>query len=137
MATMSKKTTLKASIGREHYRVKLQARQHSFLADEPLEAGGADSGPAPDEYILAALASCTAATLRMYADRKGFDLESVELELSLEVVPGTPPITHIKRLIQLHGHLDAAQRQRLLEIANKCPVHRILSNPIDIHTELL
>lgn len=134
---MNGKTTLTASIGKEHYMVKLQARQHTFSADEPIDTGGADAGPTPVEYLLAALASYTAATLRMYADRKGFDLESIDLELSLEVENGQPSVTHIYRSIKLSGNLDEQQRQRLLDIAKKCPVHRILSNPIDIHTQLL
>jgi len=107
---MTQKTTLTASIGKEHYRVQLKARQHTFLADEPIESGGADSGPTPAEYILAALASCTAATLRMYADRKGFELDGIELELSIETEKGQPPVTHIYRQIKLLGKLNADQR---------------------------
>lgn len=135
---MSTTTRLTASIGTTAYQVSLQAREHHFLADEPIQLGGQDSAPSPDEYLLAALAACTAATLRMYADRKGYNLQAVELELLLEqqTIDGKLQ-SRIQRRLRLVGQLNQAEQERLIEIANKCPIHRLLSNPIHIQTSLL
>ncbi|CUS47705.1 MAG: putative redox protein [Idiomarinaceae bacterium HL-53] len=114
---------------------------HRWLADEPETLGGADEGPAPMEMVLAGLGACTSMTLRMYAKRKEWPLEKVTVNLRHE--KGKPGADKrivgetIHREIQLDGELSAEQRERLLEIANKCPVHRTLSNPeLAISTEL-
>ncbi|HYB94078.1 MAG TPA: OsmC family protein [Vicinamibacterales bacterium] len=104
---------------------------HRLRADEPLEKGGGDTGPAPHELLLAALGSCTAMTLKMYADRKGWALKDVHITLNAQTSEAGFEIT---RQLSLHGELDAEQRQRLIEIADKCPVHRTLLGDIIIRT---
>jgi putative redox protein len=116
-----------------NYRVSLDDGQHTWLGDEPVSAGGSDSGPRPFALLLSSLGACTAITLKMYADRKGWPLEHIDVKLSLTT--GADGST-IDRAVSLHGPLDEAQRERLLQIANACPVHKILSRPIAIHTNL-
>jgi putative redox protein len=106
---------------------------HSLRADEETGKGGDDTGPAPHELLLAALGSCTATTLKVYAERKGWPLADVQVALTGATADGGFVIT---RKLTLVGDLDAEQRQRLLEIADKCPVHKTLSNTITIQTSL-
>lgn len=106
---------------------------HRLTSDEPIEAGGEDAGPAPHDFLLAALGSCTSMTVKMYADRKGWPLERVEVRLTQEKQEGAHVI---HRSIHFEGPLDDAQRARLLEIANKCPVHRTLTGEIRIESQL-
>lgn len=135
---MSKPTTLYASIGRDTYKTTLKTDDHQLIGDEPPSSGGSNLGPDPYEFILAGLATCTAATVRMYADRKAWDLEKIDLHLSLQVekLSGTQ-ITHIQREILFSGNLSEEQIQRLLEIADKCPVHRLLTHEVRIVTQLV
>jgi uncharacterized OsmC-like protein/alpha-beta hydrolase superfamily lysophospholipase len=116
---------------------------HRFLADEPVEVGGLDSGPGPYDLLLAGLGACTAMTLRLYAERKTLPLERVTVELNHSRIHATDcencetkegMLDRIERAITLRGALDAEQRRRLLEIADKCPVHRTLTSEIDIRT---
>lgn len=110
---------------------------HQGLADEQVEHGGADGGPEPHDFVLMGLGACTAMTLRMYADRKGWPLERVDVKLGLEkFVDGGTKSTRITRTVVVVGPLDDEQRGRLLEIANKCPVHQTLSGPIRIDSAL-
>ncbi len=130
--------TLKANIGRETYKTVLSTSDHEFIADEPEDMGGRNLGPDPFELFLSSLAACKAMTMRMYADRKQWDLESVAMELSLEVKPSDQQqTTYITVNIQLAGNLDDQQRQRILAIADKCPTHKLMQNPIVIHSNLL
>jgi len=121
------------------------AGRHVIHADEPLEAGGLDTGLSPYDLLCASLGACTAMTLRSYADLKGIPLERVSVELKHEKIHATDcaecetkegKIDRIERLIALEGALDPAQRQKLLEIANKCPVHRTLHSEVVIPTRL-
>jgi putative redox protein len=114
------------------YAQKIKARVHEWAAGEPVEVGG---------ILLSALGACTAITLEMYAARKGWPLEKahVTLEHSKEVRAGENggrPVDMIDRLVRLEGQLDDEQRARLIEIANKCPVHNTLTNRIEISTML-
>lgn len=123
------------------YAELIKARTHSWAAGEPVDVGGIDNGPTPYELLLSALGACTAITLEMYAVRKGWPLEKVyvTLEHSKEVKPGENgdrPVDMIDRIVRLEGPLDAEQRAKLIEIANKCPVHQTLTNRIDISTML-
>jgi uncharacterized OsmC-like protein len=114
---------------------EIEACGHELVADEPISAGGADAGPTPYDYLLAALGGCTAMTLRMYADRKGWPLEAVTVRLSQDKIHATDceeceteegRIDRLEREIELEGPLDEKQRQRLVEIADMCPVHRTM-----------
>lgn len=124
--------------GQGRYRQTVQAGRHSLLADEPEALGGGDAGPAPFDYLLAALGACTSMTLRMYAERKNLPLENVKVELWHEKIEieGQGKLDRIERHIGLQGDLTPEQRARLLEIANKCPVHRTLTANIRIDSLL-
>jgi uncharacterized OsmC-like protein/pimeloyl-ACP methyl ester carboxylesterase len=121
----------------------ITAGRHRFTADEPTSAGGLDSGPNPYDFLLAGLGACTAMTVRLYAERKALPLERVSVKLvhgrihaadceNCETKEGM--IDRIDRAITFEGKLDAEQRKRMLEIADKCPVHRTLTSEIDIRT---
>jgi putative redox protein len=104
---------------------------HAIRADEEAEKGGDDTGATPHELLLAALGSCTAMTLKLYAERKGWPLRDVHVTLNGANGEGAYSVT---RQVAIHGDLDAEQRQRLLEIADRCPVHRTLTGEITIKT---
>jgi uncharacterized OsmC-like protein/esterase/lipase len=117
---------------------------HRLLADEPVKLGGLDSGPGPYDFLLAGLGACTSMTIRLYADFKKIPLENVSVRLSHEKKihakdcencdTKVTKVDHIDRAITLEGPLDAEQRKRLMEIADKCPVHQTLESKIDIAT---
>lgn len=132
-----------------NYARELRLGPHLVRADEPRDVGGQDLGPNPYEYLLAALGSCTSITLRMYADLKKLPLRQVVVQLRHRKIhakdcaecaqdPGRPAkIDEIERHITLEGELTDAQRQRLLEIADRCPVHQTLQSKIRIVTSLV
>lgn len=127
-----------AENGKGRYQQEVRVGQHVLLADEPESVGGADAGPAPFDFLMAALGACTSMTLRMYAERKGLALTGVSVALNHEKIDlDGERRDRIGRRITLHGDLDPAQRQRLLEIANKCPIHKTLSQPVLIESELV
>jgi putative redox protein len=128
--------TVKASIGREHYKTILQSDTNQIMADEPKELGGTDLGFSPDELMAASLAACTAITLRMYADRKQFPLDHAEVEVTVHWDKQERK-TLLRKTLRFTGDLTAEQRQRLREIADKCPTHVAMLSPISIQTELL
>jgi putative redox protein len=126
---------IKASIGNEPYRIEIKSPTGNVvIADEPIEKGGQDKGFSPKELLVSALGACTCATVRMYADRKSWDLESVDA--AIELIEETGQTKFIRKL-QLTGKLDEAQRARLLAVANACPIHKILTNSIAIETVLV
>lgn len=131
--------------GRKGYQTEIIANGHRLLADEPIAVGGADTGPPPYDYLVAALGACTGMTLRMYADRHEWPLESAVVRLKHQKIHATDcqecetisgKIDTIEREIELEGPLDQEQRQRLLEIADRCPVHRTLHGEIVVKTSL-
>lgn len=126
-----------ATIKQELYRIQIESPSGNVvISDEPLEMGGRDFGFSPTELLASSLAACTSATLRMYADRKGWDLKEVKLEIDLDWDDNANK-TVINRRIQLLGNLDETQRERLFKVANACPVHKMLTNPIEINTEVI
>jgi putative redox protein len=111
---------------KQGYEHEIEMREHRLVADEPEEKGGADRGPKPTELLAAALASCTAITIEMYADRKEWDLGQVEVNVNFtEATASEPPKFGIQ--IKVEAELDEEQRERILVIAGKCPVHRALA----------
>ena len=134
---MSTKTKIQATIGRETYTSRLTMRGHTLLGDEPIENGGKDAGPTPTELVLSGLASCTVSTLRMYADKKGWNVDRIKVDLSiLTVKTETGQSAQIESVIAITGDVTEEQKQRMLDIARKCPVHKLLTNPIRIDSNL-
>lgn len=123
--------------GEAPYGQVLLTRDQVLLADEPQSLGGRNTGPRPTDIALMALGSCTAITVRMYAARKGWVIDRIAVRLRYDSAdPKNPDFKKIERLIEIDGQLDAAQRTRLMEIAEKCPVHRMLSQGVAIRSAL-
>ena len=108
-------------------------RDFTLIGDEPTEVGGSNQGPTPYEYLLAALGTCTSMTLSMYARKKEWPLENVRVDLKHEKVD---KVDVFHRVVHVEGDLSREQRERLLEIANRCPVHRTLESDIQITSVL-
>jgi uncharacterized OsmC-like protein/alpha-beta hydrolase superfamily lysophospholipase len=135
-----------ARTGPEGYRTDLKTGHHSLVADEPRALGGEDAGPSPYDLVLAGLGACTSMTLRMYADRKEWPLDEVRVRLKHTRLhkkdeeraedDGDARLDHVHREVELVGDLDGEQRARLLEIAERCPVHRTLEAGVRVETEL-
>lgn len=124
-----------ATLAKELYKIEIKTPTGNVLyADEPIEKGGQDKGFSPRELLASSLAACTCATLRMYADRKGWDLEKVNISIELNEEDGQTKFT---RKLEFIGKLDESQRTRLLNVANACPIHKILTGTIAIETVLL
>ena len=124
---------------------QIQTGRHSLIADEPTDVGGEDLGPSPYQFLTSALGACTAMTMRMYADRKGWEIDEIRVHLNhdkrhsddcADCESATAKIDHFDRIIEIDSQLDEKQLQRLLEIANKCPVHRTLEGDVKVHTKL-
>jgi len=125
-------THVQAIIKKEPYTTSIQTEELTFLADEPLALGGLNLGPTPKDLLAGALASCTTITLRMYADRKEWPLEKVLVDVTIDT-DTTPGQTKFIKKIELVGAgLTDEMKMRLLQIADKCPVHKILTQPITI-----
>lgn len=120
------------------YTSELQINQHQLMVDEPMDKGGEDTGPAPGDYLCAALASCKAITLRMYAERKQWNVGEIKVKVDLERDNSTDPSTNIfLSEISFTGKVDEEQRKRLEVIANSCPLHKLLSRPNEIRTTMI
>ncbi|MFI5452964.1 OsmC family protein [Pedobacter sp. UC225_61] len=121
-------------LDRSNYRSKIYSGGHFIYADEPANLGGTDEGMSPGALLLASLGSCTAITIRMYADRKEIALDTIKIELAICKEDQITKETTITRKIEFTGDLTSEQHERLLQIADKCPIHKLLSNPITILT---
>ena len=143
-AASSEGTVTVTESGSGTYTQQITAGHHALVADEPGPIGD-DAGPTPYDLLLAALGACTSMTVRMYADHKGWPLDRVQVTLrhsrihakdcaDCETTNGF--IDHIDRAIELAGDLDDAQRQRLLDVAERCPVHQTLTSEVQITTAL-
>jgi len=136
-------TVVVRETGGGKFQQEIVSGPHRFLADEPVKVGGLDSGPGPYDLLLAGLGACTSMTLRLYADHRKLPLDRVTVRLThnkihaedcLNCETKEGMVDRIDRNITMEGKLDAEQRKRLLEIADKCPVHRTLESEIDIRT---
>jgi putative redox protein len=139
-------TVIVTDAGTGKYTQRITSGRHVLVADEPASASGDGAGPSPYELLLAALGTCTAMTLRMYADRKGIPLQRTTVRLRhgrihaqdcADCETGKGMLSEITRDIRLEGQLDAEQRARLLMVADRCPVHRTLTSEIVIRTTLV
>ncbi|QRP48890.1 OsmC family protein [Amycolatopsis sp. FDAARGOS 1241] len=139
-------TVVVSEAGTGRYTQHVTAGGYEFVVDEPVSMGGDGSGPTPYDFLLGALGSCTAITLRMYADRKNIPLANVNIRLKHDRIHARDcercdtevgMVSRITREIELEGDLDDEQRAKLLAIADKCPVHRTLENQIDVQTKLV
>lgn len=141
---LSGESPVAVSIGKSGYTTEIIANGHSLIADEPESAGGANMGPTPYDYLVAGLGACKAITVRMYADRKQWPLDAIRIGLThtkihaddcrtCETQKGS--LDEIRGTITLEGNLDDDQRRRLMEIADKCPVHRTLKGDVQIITQ--
>jgi putative redox protein len=122
---------MKATATRERDKLihNVRVRKHELVSDEPKDHGGDDAGPSPQELLAASLASCTAITMEMYADRKGWEIGEVEVEVEYEPAQRGSP-TKFTMEVKLPKELPEDQRERLMQIAAKCPVHRTLEGEV-------
>jgi len=129
----AKIVTATAISGAIAYETKLEARTHTVIGDEPLEDGGKDMGPRPSEFLCMSLASCTAITLKMYAARKNWDTGAITVKVTRIIEEDH---TDMISEIQFEKSLDDATKERMMIVAKKCPIHKILTHPINIETKL-
>lgn len=126
-----------SSIKTELYKIEIKSPSGNvIIADEPVDLGGKDLGFSPKELLASALAACTNATVKMYADRKAWDLHEVRTDVELDYIK-VENKTVVKKKMDFIGNLDAAQKKRLLAIAKACPIQKILSNEIEINSEVV
>jgi len=136
---MTKEThlTVTATLDGAPYDTTVAVRRHRFTADEPVEQGGQDLGPKPHELLCSSLAACTAITVRMYVDRKQLPVRSIAVTCAMDrTADGGVVDTAFHLTVRLDGDLTEEQRQRVLQIANMCPVHKTLTNPLRISSAL-
>ena len=134
------------NIVEDNFTTSIQTKKHSLIADEPISVGGNDFGPSPYEYLNAALAACTVMTLKMYAERKKWDLQEVFVYIShskkhsddLPLEVDKPKyLDHISKKLKFVGNLDATQKERLKEISSRCPVHKTIASEVIFETQII
>lgn len=126
--------SITVSIGTEKFATQVDARQHVLRVDEPGELGGADTGATPYELLLGAVGSCKAITAKLYAERKGWALTGVRVELAHDRPEGRNGPERVRAVLTFEGDLDDDQRQRLLEIAEKCPVQKTVTGELTVES---
>ncbi|MEL6988763.1 MAG: OsmC family protein [Bacteroidota bacterium] len=135
---MAENKRVQVKIGKEHFKTEVIFEKHVLIADEPISIGGGDLGPTPGELFLSSLGTCAAITIRMYADRKAWDLQSVHIDLNLESKEDEQgEYTLVTECIRLEGKLDEKQTTRLLNIATKCPIARVVKGRVITKSELV
>ncbi|MFY7964068.1 MAG: OsmC family protein [Chitinophagaceae bacterium] len=127
---------IEGTIGKEKFKANIKWRNGVIVADEPLVVGGKDWGPDPYTLLLSSLVACTLSTLRMYIDRKGWTINSINVTANMYQANSDVYTTTIERDISFDDTIDDEQREKLLLIASKCPVSKILENKIIIQTKL-
>ena len=127
---------VKASLGTEKYYTEVIAGENKIITDEPLAQGGGNKGFNPYEILATSLASCTAATLRMYIDRKGWDIPQINVEVDLENYPQTKTAQFARVIDFGTSEISEDIKDRLFKIADACPIHKILTNNIEILTKI-
>jgi|TARA_B110000483_G_scaffold86753_1_gene107134 putative redox protein len=135
---MKMKDTLHANgtLGAENYLMEIKTTKHTVMVDEPKSIGGADQYPNPAQYVLSALASCTAITIKMYADNKGWDVGNINVDVKMKDVISTgKPTKTIVKAVQFENPLEDEQIERLLTIGSKCPVSKLLEQPVNMEFE--
>jgi putative redox protein len=140
MALLNRNTTPTRSMRaiarqREKYTHDVKAGDHTITADEPVQSGGDDLGPSPQELLAAALASCTAVTMEMYAQRKGWDTNGLTVDVQYTPAERGCP-TQFELVLKMPAHLDEEQIEKLMTIAAKCPVHRTLEGEVMFHERI-
>ena len=133
--TKTMAVTVRASLGKTKYYTEVIAGENQLITDEPIDKGGQNKGFNPFEILATSLASCTAATLRMYIDRKEWNIEKIDVEVELENFPLTKLAIFKRNIIFEGSNLSDDQLKRLHTIADACPVHKILLNEIEIQTK--
>jgi len=126
---------VKAVVNKDRYQTTIKAGDNSIISDEKSNAGGGNKGFAPFELLASSLASCTCITLRMYIDRKQWAIDTIEVNVTIEK-DDVHESTHFERTITLNGNITEEHKEKLLDIANHCPVHKALSKSIYINTLL-
>ena len=133
------------AITKDTYTTQVSTPDHIGLTDEPVELGGQNKGPTPYELLMGALASCTSITLRMYVNRKGWDVSRIRVRVNYSrdyqedcesCTSANKKVDVFERIIDVEGNLDDAKKTRMLEIADKCPVHLALENKAKINTRM-
>mgnify|MGYP000371485555 CR=1 FL=1 len=124
------------AITTKEFTTKINVRTHELVADEPKEIGGQNEGPTPSELLHASLASCSSITLRMYINRKEWDVQEIKVSVKQEINLVTQE-KQLQKIIKITGNLDDQQMKRLLTIAGKCPVHKLLSKSIIIESSIV
>lgn len=127
---------VKATLGTEKYYTEVIAGENTLITDEPIDKGGGNKGFNPFEILATSLASCTAATLRMYIDRKGWDIPIINVEVDLENFPQTKTAQFCRVIDFGTTEVSEEMKDKLFKIADACPVHKILTNNIEVLTKI-
>lgn len=130
------KASVKATLGKTNFYTEIVAGENKIITDEPVSLGGQNKGFNPLEVLASSLASCTAATLKIFMDRKEWEVESIEIDVDIEN-NATERQAVFTRKIHFNGNLDEKQIERLHKVAESCPIHKLLTNQIEIQTEIV
>ena len=135
---MQSKTNVTVTLHEKNYRCRIDDGKHQFIVDEPVEQGGGDTGASPFTHLLASLGSCTAITIRMYAQRKGWPVEDISILLSYSTeMVGDKKVTVFTRAVTVKGNLSEEQLKRLQHIAGACPVSKMLEGSMQVQTQMV